>query len=156
MPKISLLVGEKFDRVKTPVAVAACTSLEFVLQQNDSIEKANANVHLVNNDGHTALSCALVFNNLSAAALLVAHGALPDLAQHEPNSPTREALERGLALREQVAQYNQARQAAVLAELAEEGVPEDYGATCAVELGLELGQARRCSNLMSHTQHPWR
>jgi ankyrin repeat protein len=91
------------------------------------LEQANANIHLTNTAGDTALTNALAFNHLSAAILLVIHGAQPNLAQHPPTSPKHAALQRGLALRDQVTQHRQHRRTTVLGWLQEQGVPADVG-----------------------------
>lgn len=93
------------------------------------IEQAKADVHLVSQYRNTALDLALQHTNLPSAKLLVIHGAEPDLAQYPAaTSPTRQALERGLALRAQVAQYHSDRQDTVVGWLeTEEGLAEDVG-----------------------------
>lgn len=111
------------------------------------VEKANARLDMFDNYGRTAL-----WNSKSACtALLVLHGAQDDLSLHyEPRYlrfqqqflqlatafdrerslakkkiSKRVAIERGLALREQVARYREERQAAVLGQLDKAEVMED-------------------------------
>lgn len=91
------------------------------------VEEAHANLHLTNDyRGNAALNFALIWQRLPAATLLVAHGAHANLARHQPYTPKREALERGLALHAQVAQYRLDREAQVVGILEAEGcLPAD-------------------------------
>jgi hypothetical protein len=121
--------------------IRGCTALVFAAQRGDTdvmtllLEQASADIHLAKSNGDTALVTALAFDHLPAAALLIIHGAQPNLAQRPSNNLQQTALQRGLALRNQVTQHRQHRRATVLGWLQEQGVPADVGRVVVASAG---------------------